>query len=79
MRFDQQHLNVLGLLPSEEASREVSLGRLVDDLDDSQRLSAAKLCSSVYINLIDSAVHTTALSHPELGHWQVTPTSIPAP
>ena len=36
MRFDQQHLNVLGLLPSEEASREVSLGSLVDDLGDSK-------------------------------------------
>ena len=36
MRFDQPALKRLGLLPSEEASHEVLLGRLVDDLDDSQ-------------------------------------------
>ena len=36
LKHDQinQHLNALGLLPSEEASQEVLLGRLVDDLDD---------------------------------------------
>ena len=43
LRFDQQHLNVLGLLPSEEASQEALLGRLMHDLDDSQRCQLLQL------------------------------------
>ena len=47
LRFDQQHLNVLGLLPSEEASQEVLLGRLVDDLDVSERTEITELETSI--------------------------------